>query len=119
MLFGCYPNGSPRDPEIYGAAVVGVLAKYPAEIILRVCDPVIGLPTKCTFLPTIAELSAALNEAMKPVWDEQRRLRREQERREAEAMEHSKPTPEQRARIGKMMAELSSSLGAGMRTFVK
>ena len=119
MLFGCYPNGSPRDPEIYGTAVVGLLAKYPAEIILQVCDPIDGLPTKCSFLPTIAELSKALNEAMKPIWDEQRRLRREQQRREAEAMELSKPTPEERERVGKMLADLSKNLGTGMRTFVK
>jgi hypothetical protein len=65
-LLGCYPAGKPADPQVYVAAVTAVLANYPNEIVRRVTDPVSGLPSRCKFLPTIAELTEACGELMRP-----------------------------------------------------
>lgn len=105
MLFGSYPNGSPRDPEVYGLAVTGLLSKYPTDVIFRVCDPINGIPTKCSFLPTIAELSAALNDEMKPIWAALRH-----QKQLAQLPKPSTQTPEERARILAGMKELSAKL---------
>jgi hypothetical protein len=73
-LFGCYPQATPNRPREYTAAVVSLLAEYPQEIVDAVCDPRSGVATGCKFLPTIAELTEALEAEMAPhrrAWREQ------------------------------------------------
>lgn len=46
---------SPRngvDPQVYLTAIIGILAEYPEDIVVAVCDPVHGLGTKLQFMPT-------------------------------------------------------------------
>lgn len=87
---------------------------------MKVCDPVLGLPRSCKFLPSVAELSEALIKEMEEIARPIRReIEREQRRAEAEEWERNKPTPEQRERVGKMLAELKRSLQTGERTFLK
>jgi hypothetical protein len=75
-LLGSFPSGQPQDPRGYVAAVVAVLAEYPAEIVERVTDPRTGIARSCTFLPAIKELTDALEAEMRVArqkWGEARR----------------------------------------------
>ena len=56
MMFGCYRKGEANDPEVYTMAIAATLAEYPAEVVEYVTDPRTGMPAKCKFLPTVAEL---------------------------------------------------------------
>ncbi len=109
-LLGCYPAGKPADPQVYVAAVTAVLARYPNEIVQQVTDPVGGLPSRCKFLPTIAELTEALNSAMAPSWAEYNTAKREaiqtQERLRIAAIR----TPENDAKVKAKIVELSNKL---------
>lgn len=77
MLFGCYRRGDAEDPEVYLRAAVAVLRGYPEPIVKAVCDPVGGLPSRSQFLPTIYEIGSECERRMKPLRDQQARLRRE------------------------------------------
>lgn len=58
LLLGCYRTGDANDPEVYVAAIVRVLAKYPVTIMAAVCDPATGLPSTLKWLPTISDVVA-------------------------------------------------------------
>ncbi len=64
-MFGCYRKGDANDPETYTAAVTAILAEYSPEVIKRITDPRSGLPRKLKWLPTVAEVSEACDEAVK------------------------------------------------------
>lgn len=109
-LLGCYPNGKPGDPQVYVAAVTAVLARYPNEIVRQITDPVQGVPSHCKFLPTVAELTEALNKAMAPNWSEYREAVRigeqlAERRRIAEVR-----NPENEAKVREKILELRDSL---------
>lgn len=55
-LLGCYRVGDANDPEVYVAAVVSVLCRYPSEVISDVTEPATGLPSKLKWLPSISEV---------------------------------------------------------------
>lgn len=38
--------------------MVAVLAEYPMDVVRLVCDPRCGIPSKCNWLPTLAEIKA-------------------------------------------------------------
>ena len=111
QLLGSYPLGKATNPEIYIAAVTALLADYPASVIAAVTHPVTGLPRKCKFLPSIAELSEALDSELAREIRESKPPQKCEERKEISA--------EERARVLEKMKKLSSELGTGMRTFVK
>lgn len=73
VLLGCYRTGEANDPEVYSAAVISVISGYPLSIVRRVVDPRFGLPSKSKWLPTIAELKAALEDEMGPIRREEAR----------------------------------------------
>lgn len=66
LLFGCYRKGDANDPETYVAAITAVLSRYPEDIITDVTHPVKGLPIRCDFLPTVAEVYRACEAIMQP-----------------------------------------------------
>lgn len=66
LLLGCYRRGDAEDPETYSAAVALILAEYPMPIVYRVTDPRSGLPGRCQWLPTVAEVRAACEAQMPP-----------------------------------------------------
>lgn len=109
-LLGCYPNGKPGDPQVYVAAVTAVLARYPNAIVQQITDPVGGLPSQCKFLPTIAELTEALNKAMGPLWSEYR----EAERTAKQTAERNRiaevRNPENEAKVRAKIIELKDQL---------
>lgn len=111
QLLGSYPLGRATNPEIYIAAVTAVLADYPASVIAKVTHPVHGIPSKCKFLPTIAELKENLDLELA------REIRANKQREKTEArMEIS---ADERERMKRKFTELSRSLETGERTFVK
>jgi hypothetical protein len=59
LLFGCYRKNEANDPEIFTAAVAGVLADYPREVIEYVTDPRTGLARKSKWMPSVAEIADA------------------------------------------------------------
>lgn len=110
-LLGCYPGGKPSDPETYVAAVAAILADYPPEIVARVTDPVHGIARSQKFLPTVAEISAACEEAM----IEARKLWKEGfDRRRAIAEVRAEPTEEQKARVREIVEQTKNSLKADL-----
>lgn len=60
MLIGCYRKADAIDPEIYSAAVISVLMRYPTSAVAAITEPATGLPSKSKWLPSIAELTEAL-----------------------------------------------------------
>ena len=73
LLLGCYRKGEAGDPDVFTAALVIVLQKYPESVVIAVTDPKNGVPSKQTFLPSIAEMTAACEAKMAPVYAFQRR----------------------------------------------
>ena len=63
-LLGCYRSGDAHDPETYIAAVVAVLAAYPAEVIRAVTEPASGIASTVKWLPAIAEIKEACEARM-------------------------------------------------------
>lgn len=67
ILMGCYRKSDAADPEVYAAAVVAVLLRWPAAVITSVTEPATGLPSRCTWLPSIAEITEACEESYEPM----------------------------------------------------
>lgn len=61
-LVGLYPAREVNDAAAYAMGVSAVLAAHPLDFCRRVCDPAHGLPSKLKWLPTLAEITAALVE---------------------------------------------------------
>jgi hypothetical protein len=104
LLLGCYRTGEANDPETYVAAITAVLARYPEEVITAVTHPVMGLPSKKGWLPTIKEVTDACYEAVQPIWQNDARLKRIKEQLEMREREQrgERPTLEQlQAKYGK------------------
>jgi len=59
ILFGCYRRNEANDPEIFTAAVAGVLADYAREVIDYVTDPRTGIARKSKWMPSVAEIAEA------------------------------------------------------------
>ena len=102
QLLGSYPLGKATNPEIYIAGVTAVLAEYPASGIAAITLPVTGLPRRQKFLPTIAELTEALDAELA------REIRENQPAKASE--ERHVISDEERARVSKRFQELSAKL---------
>jgi hypothetical protein len=74
-MMGCYRLGEVGDPETYFAAVTAVLLRWPVDVIKAVTEPATGIPSKINWLPSIAEITTACEEAYAPI---QRQREREQ-----------------------------------------
>jgi hypothetical protein len=101
-LIGLYPAREVHDMKTFLSGVTMLLAAYPVDFVRRVCSPVHGLPSKLKWLPTIAEIKAALDEERarrgriafnaKFIIDEKRKAV------EAAEFERNRPAAEERAR---------------------
>lgn len=108
QLLSFYPAQTPNSPKEYTAAVISLLAEYPSEVIDVVCDPRRGLATRCKFLPTVAELTEALESEMEPhrqAWRRERELQRSLPRYEA-----PKRSQEEIDRVVKLAADTKNKL---------
>jgi hypothetical protein len=72
MLVGAYRRNDAEDPALFIRAAATVLAGYPEKIVRRVTHPAYGIPSRLKFLPSIAEIRDACEEAMKPVYAAER-----------------------------------------------
>lgn len=59
IMLGCYRKGEANDPQMYATAVSALLAQYSRYVIEQVTHPLLGLPSKTDFMPTLKELKAA------------------------------------------------------------
>ena len=95
-LLGAYRRGEAADPETYISSVGLVLAEYEPWVISRVTDPRIGIASNLKFLPTVAEVKAACEAEMAPVYRENARRKVDEEwrqrRAEAEVDRGNRPT---------------------------
>jgi hypothetical protein len=110
-LIGLYPAREVHNATIFAKGITALMAAYPVYAVRRVCNPVTGLPSKLKFLPTLAEIKAALDD------EKVRRgrmgknclavLKAYREREEAEEYERNKGSHEERARkIAALLAPL-------------
>jgi len=72
-MFGCYRKGDANDPDVYVAALTLVLSAYPEHVIRAMTNPDSGLPSKHTFLPSVAEVKQACDTYIKPELDHKER----------------------------------------------
>jgi hypothetical protein len=79
VLFSCWRRDGVDNPELYLKSAAGILADYPASCGEAVCNPTKGLPSRLQWLPSLAELKAALEQEDAP-----RRRALEREARYAE-----------------------------------
>lgn len=117
-LVGLYPAREVNDGRAYAAGMAMVLAAHPLDFVRRVCDPVKGLPSRLKWLPTLADVTAAIEEertrreriaanARYVICEHQRR---ERERLEAEEFERNRLPAEERARkAAEVMAQFRSA----------
>ncbi len=106
MLLGMYPARQVNNADVFATALATLLAAYEGDFVKRVLNPVDGLPSRCKFLPTLAEVKEAL-EAEKArrgtiravaKWMLAEHARRKAEREEAERWKLS-PEELERRRI--------------------
>lgn len=117
-LVGLYPAREVNDGKAYAAGMAMVLAAHPLDFVRRVCDPVKGLPSRLKWLPTIADVTAAINEerarrdriaanARYVIAEHERRAR---ERIEAEEFERNRlPADERARRVAEIVAQFRSA----------
>ena len=60
MLMGFYPAREVNDAVIFVRGMTAMMAAYPVDFVRRVIDPVNGLPSRLKWLPTLADVKAAL-----------------------------------------------------------
>lgn len=88
FLVGCYRTGEASDPDTYFRALAALLGSYPTEVIHAVVDPRCGIPAQSQWLPTLAEVKAACEREMEPVYRE-----REYQRRRSDLARALPPPP--------------------------
>jgi hypothetical protein len=65
LLLSMY-NQEPKDPIVYGTALIAALVGKPKRIVGLIVDPNQGLVAECTYLPTIADLQKWLKPKLPP-----------------------------------------------------
>lgn len=106
QLLSFYPTHTANEPEKYAAAIVALMAEYPREVIDVVVDPRRGLATRCKFLPTLAELTEALQSEMEP--HNQAWIKEREKRNAIPRMDRTPPTAEEKARVQKILKDTAN-----------
>lgn len=95
-ILGQFRRSDSDDPEIYYHAFKTILLAYPESAVRRVAHPLRGIAGQQTFLPSPAELKAALDKIIEA---EAVKARRERElARTREFLTECGVTPEERER---------------------
>lgn len=55
MILSCYPDYGKAPPE-YAVNITDVLASFPEWAMVKLCNLREGIPAKCKFLPTVADI---------------------------------------------------------------
>src|SRR5262249_5563851 len=89
----------PDDPEIFVAAWLHVVAKYPIDLVRSVLEPGGSFRLRNRYVPDISEVAKALDREISDmqnnVWHEQHRLQREQDEAAAAAARKSREAREE------------------------
>lgn len=56
QLMGCYRGRDFIDAETFAAALAMTLSAHPIEVARLVCDPLVGIPSRLKFPPSLAEV---------------------------------------------------------------
>src|SRR5262245_52312013 len=75
-IFACYRKDEAHNPEMYAAAVTAVLSDFPQEVIDFVIDPRTGILGTSKFMPSVAEIKEACENAHRKVCEDRERERR-------------------------------------------
>jgi hypothetical protein len=59
VILGCYKKSDCADPEVFAAATVAVLSRFPADVAKAVADPYGGLASRLKWFPAIQEIREA------------------------------------------------------------
>jgi hypothetical protein len=113
-LIGMYPARQVHDAEIYSKAITTVFMAAQYDFVRRVVDPVNGLPSKCKFLPTVAEITEALNaENVRrfSLWRTAEWMLKEHDRRQAEETERQRWAHLSPAELARRAAQVAALLG--------
>jgi hypothetical protein len=106
LLLGCYRTGDANDADTYVSAIAATLAHFPEHVITQVTHPVLGLPSRCKWLPSVSEVREACDAIMEPIIEK----RRHQERVENQ-FEERRTFYEERARPRPTLEQLKEKYG--------
>jgi hypothetical protein len=59
VILGCYKRSDCADPEVFAAATIAVLSRFPADVAKAVADPYSGLASRLKWFPAIQEIREA------------------------------------------------------------
>lgn len=107
MLMGSFAQKDVGNPKIFAAGLVQIMSLYPAYVLADVISPSIGLPSKSKFMPALAEVKAACEEAAISHAMAQRAMEPPKPDRAAET------TPEHQERMKQRFASLMADLAKG------
>ncbi len=108
QMFGRYRKGDANDADGYIEGVTAILALYPPDVVQKVTDPRIGLPSKLKWLPQPSEVKDECEFWMMP-----RRIHeREQATRERVLAERKRDEEEMASRPRPTFAELQAKCAA-------
>lgn len=65
-ILSCYPDIGKATPE-YIVNLIDVLATFPLYVLAALADLRTGIPAQCQYMPTVADIVRAGNEAMRTV----------------------------------------------------
>lgn len=105
LMLDCFRTGGANSPETFVTAVAATLARYPDQVIYEVTDPLAGLPSQLSWMPTIKDVHDACERAMIPI-NNAAALKRdvaaqmEARRQEDEAKQHRPTVAELKAKYG-------------------
>jgi hypothetical protein len=111
-MFGCFRKGEANDPDVYVAAITATLARYSEDIITAVTHPTKGLPIELDWLPSVRQVYQAC-EVLNQSANAAAKRRRDIDELLAERKRDDAIDDDERARVGKAMAELAASLNSG------
>lgn len=111
QLMGCYRGRDFIDAETFAAALAMTLSAHPIEVARLVCDPLVGIPSRLKFPPSLAEV----REEIEVETAKLKRVGRMVERaRQWAPPEPPKAVPEQCAETLAKLQALSATLGANL-----
>lgn len=121
MLMGFYPAREVNDPAAFARGMTAMMAAYPLDFVRRVVDPVNGLPSRLKWLPTLADVKAALEQERARrarIWANANHILNTERQRQAQLeedarIEQGRPSADERAR------QVSEALKNGLRPMVE
>lgn len=111
IILASYPQRNVNNADVYVSQLTTLISEYPPGIAEELCHPSKGIVGSSKFLPTVAEVKAAADQMMidRRV---QAHLIELEKRKKALPPPRPDPTPEEQAKVGRLMEGLVASLRA-------